>query len=202
MEELRSTDALDREILEDARRKADKTLRAADEAAKQAEASWDRKLAEDLEALDAKHAERVRRLRDETFARLPLDQRRARVERAERLLAAAMERCLRALPRERLLALVEREVSRRAAELAPGPAIVRSRGLKEHEAAAILSRTLGSVPWSVAECAEAPDGLPSLSAESGAVTVRCGVADIGAALLDDRRGELAAALLGPEATND
>lgn len=202
MEELRSTDALDREILEDARRKAEKALRAADDAAREAEASWDKKLAADLSALEAKHAERIRRQRAEVFARLPLDQRRSRVERAERLLSAAMESCLRALPRERLLALVEREVSRRAAELAPGPAAVRTRGLKEREAAAILSRTLGALPWTLADCAETPDELPSLSAEAGAVTVRCGVADVGAYLLDDKRGELASALLGPEATND
>jgi len=202
MEELRSTDALDREILEDARRKAEKALRAADEAAREAEESWDKKLAADLAALETKHADRVRRQRAEVFARLPLDQRRSRVERAERLLSAAMASFLGALPRERLLALVEREVARRAAELAPGPAAVRTRGLKEHEASALLSRTLGPGAWTLVECADVPGELPSLTAESGAVTVRCGVADVGTDLLGERRGELAAALLGPEATDD
>ena len=44
MEELQSTEALDREILEDARKKAFKILKSADESAASAKAAWDRKL--------------------------------------------------------------------------------------------------------------------------------------------------------------
>lgn len=202
MEELRSTDALDREILEDARRKAEKTLKSAEDAAREAEAAWERKLSEDLRALEGKHAERITRRRAETFARLPLDQRRIRVERAERFLKESMDSFLRSLPRERLLAALERELSSRAAELAPGPARVRARGLKVHEAESVLSRALGPVRWTLEAPGADPEALPAILAEAGSVTVRCGIEELGEDLLRDRRGELAVALLGPEAADD
>lgn len=210
MEELRSTEALDREILEDARKKADRALRAADQAAAEAEAAWKRKLVEDIEVLERRHAERVAAKVAEIKARLPLEKRRLRAERAERLLRASMEAALRALPRGTALAFLERELSLRAGELDPDRATVRRSGLSEPEAAAVLSRAAPGASWRLpAESAgtevpepEAAATLPALTAEDGKTLVRVSLAEAGELLLLDKRAELAAALLGQEALDD
>jgi hypothetical protein len=48
MEELQSTEALDREILEDARKKAFKILKTAGETEAASQTAWDRKLEKTL----------------------------------------------------------------------------------------------------------------------------------------------------------
>src|SRR5512138_1058007 len=98
MEELKSTEALDREILEDAQKKAARLLRNAEQAADASEREWARKAESDIAELERKHSERVAERRKETLARLPLDKRRERAERAERLIDAAMADYLKALP--------------------------------------------------------------------------------------------------------
>lgn len=202
MEELRSTEALDREILEDARRKADRVLRGAEQAAAEAEAGWAKKLAEDLAALERKHAERVAAKRAETNARLPLDKRRLRAERAERLLRGAMDRTLRALPRDRLLAVLERGLAERAGELPPADLTVRRAGLTEGEASALLGRFLPRSTWTFDADAPADGSLPRLAISGGKTTVRVDAAEIGQELLREKRAELAQALLGTEALDD
>lgn len=202
MEELRSTDALDREILEDARRKAEKALRAADQTALEVSASWDKKLAGDIAALERKHAQRIAALRTETFARFPLDQRRVRVQRAEKLLSESMDEFLRSLPRQRKLAVLERELFSRSPELSgDGELAVRAEGLKEAEARAVLARALGDCAFSL-QCVPGDDEKPSLVAERGRTSVRCGIARLGEDLLRENRAGLASALLGPEVVND
>lgn len=204
MEELRSTEALDREILEDARRKADRLLRGAEQSARDSEASWEKKLADDLAALERKHSERIASRRNETNARLPLDQRRLRAERAERLLRGAMERNLRALPRERILAVLERDLAARTAELPSDGLVVRRSGLSESEASSLMSGALPLALWSFAADAppDDPGVLPRLSIEGGKTTVRVGIAEAGEELLGEKRAELAQALLGSEVLDD
>ncbi len=208
MEELRSTEALDREIREDARKKADRVLRAAEQSAAEAEAKWKTKLQADLAELEAKHAARVAAMAAETKARLPLDKRRLRSERFERLLRAAMEKVLRALPRDRVLDLLARELGLRAEELpggnSRGSLSVRFSGLGEAEASAVISRVFGEGSWKIAGGlpAAGADPLPALSVSGGKTTVRASLAESGEDLLREKRAELASALLGMEALDD
>lgn len=204
MEELRSTEALDREILEDARKKADRALRDADKAARAAEAEWEAKLEADLAALEARHAERVAARKAETDARLPLDRRRLRAERADRLLRTAMERVLGSFPRGRLLDLLVRELKERAPELPEGALKVFPAGLDAEEAKSVLARAFSPAerPVDLSRAQGGQGALPALSVEGARTTVRVGAAASGEELLREKRAELAAALLGPEALDD
>ncbi|MFA6505963.1 MAG: ATPase [Treponemataceae bacterium] len=204
MEELRSTEALDREILEDARKKADRALRNADQTAKALEIEWGKKIEADLSALQTKHAQRMVAKRDEINARQPLDKRRLRAERAERLLRLSMEKTLRALPRERVLALLERDLIPRARELGSATLVVHSNGLSEAETKTLLSHVLpgSSLSFAARVVSEDTDPLPSLVIEGDRITVRVGLAEAGEDILREKRAELATALLGLEALDD
>ena len=204
MEELRSTDGLDREILEDARRKADRVLRGAEQAAVESESAWEKKLAEDLAALERKHAERVASLRAQTNARLPLDKRRLRADRAERLLRDSLGRTLRSLPRERILSVLERGLAERAGELPSSGLVVSKAGLTENEVSALIGRVLPRSAWvfDSGASAESGDVLPRLIISGGRTTVRLDVAETGEELLREKRAELAQALLGAEVLDD
>ncbi|MDR3337641.1 MAG: ATPase, partial [Treponema sp.] len=89
MEELQSTEVLDREILEDARRKAQRILKTADEEAAASGKVWEKKTEKALAELKRRHEERLELGRVEIMARLPLDKRRLRLCRIDSLLHEA-----------------------------------------------------------------------------------------------------------------
>ncbi|MDR2111463.1 MAG: ATPase [Spirochaetaceae bacterium] len=210
MEELRSTEILDREILEDARKKAYRILKAADDTVTSSAESWEKKTERALAGVRKKYAERSAKAREEIMARLPLDKRRARSEYFEGCLKSAMDAYLSGLKRDTLLALLEAELAVRFAEYretgedpAPVPWRACFRGLHEAEAAALLKK-LAPRPFDLQG-----DGLFDLAGTFPAVVVNTPSARIIAsvdaaagALLDDRRGELVSALIGAEALND
>ncbi len=208
MEELKSTEALDREILEDARKKAERLLRNADQAAEAASLAWEKKTESDIAELERKHAARVAEKRKETLARLPLDKRRERARRAELLLRSAMSSYLASLPRPRLLSLVRRDLAARIGELGTEGLVVTAAAFADGEAEGLLAEVLGARSWSLTEVPRArpSDGLgadlPSLVVEDGDVRVRVSVAAAAEELLREKRAELATALLGEEAAND
>lgn len=208
MEELKSTEALDREILEDARKKAERLLRNADQTAETSALAWAKKAEDDIAELERRHAERVADSRKETLARLPLDKRRERAQRAERLLSRAMSDYLASLPREKLLSLVEKELSARVGELAPAALVVTALGFAPGEAEKLLAGVLGGRSWSFCSAESTPlpvssaFRLPSLVVEGGSVRVSVSVETAAEEQLRENRAELAVALLGEEASND
>jgi len=202
MEELRSTEVLDREILEDARKKAARFLKNADQLGKAADAEWEKKLESDLLALSRKNRERIENLVHETNARFPLDTRRMRAERAERKLREAMEGFIRSLPYSHLIDLLGRELRLREAALSPDSLIAEAGGLETDEAAALLATIRPAGAWTLGIQANCERAKPWLVIHDDTVTVRIGIDEIGETLLREKRAELATALLGPEALND
>ena len=118
MEELKSTEALNREILEDARKKAHEILTSADNSLRSQKQEWDGKLKAALDSVENSYAKRTEKAREEIFARLPLDKRRLRSETSERLLLKAMDDFLGSLSREELLSILEMELDGRLKEWA------------------------------------------------------------------------------------
>ncbi len=202
MEELRSTEVLDREILEDARKKAARFLKNADQLGKTAEAEWAKKLETDLAALERKQRERIENLVRETNARYPLDTRRMRAERAERKLREAMDAFIRSIPHSRLIDLLEKELRLREAALSPHSLIAEAGGLEMKETEALLASIRPIGAWKVNLQTDCDPAKPWLVIRDSVVTVRVGTAEIGETLLREKRAELATALLGPEALND
>lgn len=202
---MRTTDALDREILEDARKKADRILRAADQTVRSTEEEWKKKTEGAIAELERTYADRRRRRIKEIMARLPLDKRRARAERADRLLRENMAAFLASLPRERALALVAGELRERLPALSgAGPFVVGGSGLTPEEAEELLAVLPSVVGRRLAEDfgAGPTDAAPELILDCGTVRVIASARDAAAELLADKRAELARALLGEGALND
>lgn len=207
MEELRSTDALDREILEDARKKAYRILAAAAETVKAAEEAEEEKIREALAELRERFEAHDQEIRREILARLPLDKRRLHTEWVEASLKSAMRAYLSGLSRERLLSLLEGELALRLGncpEAAGGdkPVPVRYRGVSREEAEGILRRVWPASSWISEEGGPVRGDFPALAAETEVARITASVDALAEELLRDRRAELAAALLGKEAVDD
>ncbi|MDR2631114.1 MAG: ATPase [Spirochaetaceae bacterium] len=205
MEELRSTDILDREILEDARKKAYRILKTADDTVKSTEEIWKKKTEEAVADIGRRYERREEQTRAEIMARLPLDKRRIRSEKVEFFLQSAMEGYLRGLSRERVLSFLERELAKRFRECpqledpGQGEFPVIYRGLSREEAQGLLRRVFPQEAW-VLQQAEGgfrlPGTFPALVADTQAVRLIASIDAVARELLEDMRAELVAALLG------
>jgi len=224
MEELKTTEVLDREILEDARKKAYKILKTADDALAAQKRECEEKISSAIDSARKAYSQREKKTATEIFARLPLDKRRFRSETAEGFLIKAMDDFLRSLSREKLLSVVEAEVSEKinacicdfqsndkadgkADDRNDGKIEVRYSGIELSEAKKILENAFNSNKSLLNLCAFAPpsDGtlvLPFIEINTKALKITASVEDAAASLLKEKRSELAAALLGEGVLND
>jgi hypothetical protein len=211
MEELRSTDVLDREILEDARKKAYKILKTADETVAAQTKRWDKKSVRDLAKVRKAYAERIEKERVEILARLPLDKRRLRSETAQNALGEAMDGFLSALGRDKLLSLLESELKERLAacidwreEGIRDQAVLLFSAMSEAEAGKFAGMAKGCVGEITLRKNDSPlaSKYPALSLDAPTAKIEVSVENAAANLLEDKRAELAAALLGGEVLND
>ena len=224
MEELRSTEVLDREILEDARKKAYKILKTADDALEAQKRDWDKKIEDSLKSVRKTYAERTERAGAEILARLPLDKKRLRSESTERSLQSAMTDFLRSLKREQLLFIIEREIREHfealalseAADIAIPKARVAYSGLSLDETRALLKKATAASgsgkgapvrinakheDWELKEEKEKHE-FPFIVIDTRNWKLYASVEEAAASVLKDRRAELTAALLGEGALND
>jgi hypothetical protein len=208
MEELHSTEVLDKEILEDARRKARRILKTADETAAAGTKKWERKTEISLKEVRDRYETRLEANRSEIMARLPLDKRRTRLAKIEAFLKDAVDSYLAGLPRPRLLGLMEKELKKRADELEHGQGDSSSaifegtalvRGLAGEELTELLKRTFPGGKWTITGRENrhiAPGIFPALALDTPAARISVSVDAAIGTLLQDKRAELAAALLG------
>jgi hypothetical protein len=205
MEELQTTDALDREILEDGRKKAFKILKTADENAAQAKVGWERKLEKTLKEAREKYLQKGEAEKHEIMARLPLDKRRIRSEKIETFLNNAMDQFVSSLDRAVILSLLERELfSRLEACKAEGDCKLRYRGLKTDELEALLKKTMPRTPLSKNEdpLYTIAGSFPAVVLDFPSLRIIASVDLAAKNLLLDKRVELACALLGEAALED
>ncbi|MDR2433464.1 MAG: ATPase [Treponema sp.] len=205
MEELQSTEILDREILEDARKKAYRILKAADETIKAASGVWEKKTGETLEALSAKYAERRKLAAAEILARLPMDKRRAKAEKIESLLHQAVQAWYAGLDRDKVLAILKTELKKRLAECSEFfdtgeqvRALVHK--LERAEAQAILQAVL---PGKTCVIEESPaiSLYPEIILDNRLVRISASIHKTVDFLLREKRAELIGSLLGTAAFN-
>jgi vacuolar-type H+-ATPase subunit H len=205
MEELRSTEALGNEILEDARKKAQKILKTADDTLAAQNRDWERKLKHSTDSIKKSFATRTKKTNDEIHARLSLDERRLRSKTAESFLVKAMDDFLRTLSREKLLIVLQRELHARlkacADDLVHHRSIVRYSGLSLNEAGAILQKMPYKGDWEF-KADSVTREFPLIIIESKDLRMIASVKSAAKALLRDKRAELAAALLGEGVLND
>jgi len=214
MEELRTTEVLGNEILEDARKKAHKILKTSDDTLAAQNRDWERKTKRSLDSIRKTFAERTRKTNEEIQARLPLDMRRLRSETYESFLVKAINDFLRTLSREKLLLVLEKELSSRlkvcAVDLARHRALVRYSGLSLDEAKAVLEKVTRALEET--DFLFKPDWeyrldsvvreFPLIFIETKTFRIIASVKSASKNLLKEKRGELAAALLGEGVLND
>ena len=206
MEELKSTENLEREILEDARKKAQRILKTADDSVKNKAAEWDKKTTEALKELEKKFAEQGRLALDEIMAVLPMDKRRAKAEKIESLLRSAVETWYAGLSREKVLGLIKKELAKRLAvcrEFAAaggGQYLAGIYKITRAEAESVLEEVLPGKPCQIEEAQSVShrkhDGYPEFILENDDVRIYASIGKTVDFLLHKERAGLIEALLG------
>ena len=213
MEEIRSTESLDREIEADAYKKAAKIEKSAATSMENTRAEW-RKRLEDETLKEKEHFAAAALLRqNETAARLALDKQRLSCEMAERCLVSAVSGFLASLQRDELLDLLEQAFCRRLGYVFAGDfsalkdefPVISSRFLDGTELEAILKKAFSAsgVDYTAWRKESAPAGGfdqadIALVFDSAAVRISVSAGAEARQALLDKRSELVAALLGDE----
>ena len=194
MEEIRGTEALEREILEDARKRADRIIRKAEENARLLGAQTEQRIKEAKAALLSEYQIKKRTAELEMLSRLPLEKARLDILYRDEILRKALKEALASMnPRLFGLWCVKRLVCQ--VELVrKSPAKVLVHGLDSE-----TMRDIGALfgQGSDISIEEAPTmKVRGLIVEPMDASYRISITenDLLEWLLDEKRGELAAAL--------
>ena len=196
MEEIRGTEALEREILEDARKRADRIIRKAEENARLLGAQTEQRIKEAKAALLSEYQIKKKTAELEMLSRLPLEKARLNILYRDEMLRKALQEALASMnPRLFGLWCVKRLVCQ--VELVrKSPAKVLVHGLDSE-----TMRDIGALfgQGSDISIEEAPTmKVRGLIVEPMDASYRISITenDLLEWLLDEKRGELAAALFG------
>ncbi len=201
MEELKGGGALEAEIREDARRKAERALKQADKEAEAARADWEARSRAELAALEDAQRKRAATYRDEVLARLPLERKRARLAWLDSLLASELSSARDALQRADALRLLLSRLAPAANAFAGGRASVVVRGFDRGAADADIMALLPGAEVRYEEAAAGAAGLEARSAD-GATVFTVTLDSALREFAERERGELARALVGDLAERD
>jgi len=213
MEELRSTEVLDQEILEDAKKKAAKLLKTAEDGVVSQAKQWEKKTQDAIQEIHRIYEQRALELREELHSRNILDKRRLRSETTDFLLREAMDAFLRGLKRQEILLILERELEKTIEEcrdeLEQGEVqVLFSSSMNKNEAEEALKKALNKsevlrnrpmTQWQINEDKKAAASFPVMILNTPAVKITASVENVAIELLKDKRAELTSALLGKEA---
>ena len=199
MEELQSTEILDREILEDARKKAHRILKTAEDAIKAKSADLEKNIDTALSELEERYAQQRKFAADEIMASLPIDKRRIKAKKIEELLYSAVQTWYAQLSHERILDLLEKDLAKRIAEgekiVAIGDVRVQIHQIKQEEAKTILQKVLPGKSCVIEEI-HSMSAYPEIILETPQVRIYASISKIVDFFLGEKRAELIEALLG------
>jgi hypothetical protein len=202
MEELQSTDILDREILEDARKKAHRILKTADDTIKSKSAEWEKKLTGTLNELEEKYAKNSKFITEEIMAVLPIDKQRAKAKKIEELLNSAVETWYSRMSRQRVLGFLQGELSKRLASCggfsANGGICAYIHKVELPEAEAILKAVLPDKPCTI-KTMQTTAAYPQIILENSEIRIYASIGKTVEFILGEKREELITALLGENA---
>lgn len=195
MEEIVSAEAIRREILEDARKKAARLLEEGEAEAERNVAEIEAKAAQVVAEIFETNAAKSARYRMETMARFPLERTRMRTSFVDKKLREAVGSYVAAFPEARVAALSEAMIAKAADFFAGKDVELRRKSVSEEAARRAASRALSKAASVVhVEDPSLPaPGFAALAAD-GSARVRATMDAIEEKLLDERRGELAKAL--------
>jgi len=203
MEELRSTDILDREIHEDARKKAEKILKAADADCERARAEVDARIESDRSDKKSEYDARLAAYRQDSDSTIPLEKQRRLVSLVDSAVRASLGDWFEGLGPERRLGLYRSKLERYVPNLGPGRVRVREIGYPAGDVERLVAQAVGkdrvegvaTLTEAEAKVAGFADGFLVESADRS-VLCRVTRIEIFEELLSGRRQELAEALFG------
>lgn len=203
MEELRSTEILDREIQDDARRKAEKILKNSDVECRQILDEVEGRITATREEKKAEYLKRLEAYRRDSRSAIPLEKQRRLVSFIDGSVNSALEDWLSRIGEKRRLALFAGLLEGyRSVTLDQGIQVYFA-GYQEADVRATVGRVFGNeriasvtaVPASRAAELGFTDGI-YIETEDGSVSCRATLEEIRSGLLSTRREELAKALMG------
>ncbi|HUX14660.1 MAG TPA: hypothetical protein VMW87_16660 [Spirochaetia bacterium] len=207
MEEIRNAGALEKEIMDDARKRAEKLLRGREKALSELRESWAQRTKTSLKEMEADHAADLAALKLRHEAALPLEKKRAFLAFAEARLRESVHRFFSQLDVKRRDDLLSHDLVLTRPIVGSVNVSLRAAGLTDDEAVGLVKRSLPDVRVAApsgepttprpAAKAEAPADEVSLEltdAESG-IIVMVSTRRIEAELLLRHREKLVSALL-------
>ena len=197
MEELQSTEILDHEILEDARKKAHRILKTADDTIKAKLADREKNLNETISELQRKYAQQSKFATDEIMAHLQIDKQRVKAKKIEEMLSASVKTWYAGLSRDRVLALLKGELATRVAagDISGTSAInAQIHHVERKEAEALLQAVLPG-KCSIEEITSVSP-YPEIILETPQARIYASIGKTVDTLLGEKRAELVEAMLG------
>ncbi|MCL1958072.1 MAG: ATPase [Spirochaetes bacterium] len=203
MEELNSTEILDREILEDARKKAARILKTADDTINAKTSEWEKKTQEAIVELEKKYNGQREEASVNIMARLPVDKLRNKAEKIENILQSSVKAWYEGLSRQRIIEILTDELVKRLTVCAEFADSTKKRVfynvLDRKEAEQLIKNASGltSKNWTDYSIEESfSDGLPSITLETDDIRIIASLQKTVDLLLQEKRIELVEALVG------
>ncbi|MCL2764201.1 MAG: hypothetical protein FWD40_02820 [Treponema sp.] len=197
MEELQSTEILDREILEDARKKAMRIFKQTEDTMQSDNAQWEKKINESIDKLDIKYNEQKYSETDRRMKRLPVDKHRIKIEKIQNMLDFAAESWYKSLSRDQILKLLSCELEKRFAccnDLFSDRQIHAYYNALDYNEAEELVKKIS--PACLIKKNKNDSAYPSIILETDEVIITSSIEIIIESILSEKRAELTASLLG------
>ena len=196
MEELQGTEKLYREILEDARKKAQKILKTADETIKKKNAEWVKKTAESLAELEDKYLQQRKNYSEKIMAFLPIDKQREKIKKTEEFLKNAVNAWYAGLNRGQTRNILQRNLAKRLEKCdVSEPIQVYLQKIDTKDAKSILQAVLPGKTIKL-EKVHSDEVFPEIIIDLKKTRVIASIGRTVGFFLDNKRGELVEALLG------
>ncbi|ULQ60353.1 hypothetical protein K7I13_03325 [Brucepastera parasyntrophica] len=205
MEELRSTESLDREIQEEARRKAEKILKASENDARQIAANVSERIEHIRKAKEQEYAKKIDAYRKDTDSAIPLEKQRLLVSFVDISVHNALSAWFREMGEDRQILLLKSLLAKYKSVLAGRKISAVFHGFTVKNVKKILEAVFG--PDSVENVTEIPEkralelgfssGIFVESADHG-IICRATMEELTYNILMTKRQELAENLLGGE----
>ena len=192
MEEIKGTEALEREILEDAAKKAERIVKKAKEEAERLKANSAETLDGMVAELEARKLEKIAQLRRETFSKMPLEKTRLRARFIDAALRNSVEKFMDALDEAKLGAWCLSGLKKRSNLLTGRKLRMSHRGI-DASSLREMRELLGPDVDAVADV-DAPQRGIVIESLDGTMVMTLGEKQLEERLLDEYRGVLASAL--------
>jgi vacuolar-type H+-ATPase subunit E/Vma4 len=203
MEILRTSDAMESQILEDTRNRARRLLEAADTECNALRVEWQRTLQEETEHLDAAREARLVALRQELASSLPLEYLRTRLVFIQEAVGSALRDLFDGLSSHELDRIVGQMLTRAADAFKGARVAISFTGMSADAARRIVQESIpGAIVENVTQLPEEAVGMAGkgiiLETVDGSRRYRGTLNELTGLLLEENREELMIALFGKD----